>query len=141
MDAYLQKWNRLISMSVFNGPDPAGRRDIHVRNDRVNASQTIGAWDENTTNAIIEEWNYRYPTCGLRTLAITADVWDCSGYFTTGQAAEFEEVVIERGLADLLKRTIWYITEAGMQNIEAAGGAQEGTAQQLGGILRDGLLD
>ena len=54
---------------------------------------------------------------------------------------EFEQVIIEQGESTMDKRKIWYITEAGMQNIEAAGGSQSGTAAQLGPILRDARLD
>jgi hypothetical protein len=69
------------------------------------------------------------------------DTWQCEGTFTQGQADEFEEVIIEKGLQQMDKRKIWYITESGMTNIEAAGGSQSGTASQLGPILRDARLD
>ena len=146
MEQYLATYNRLIDMTVIAGPDPQGFRRINVRNNNTNASGTIGGWTTETTDNIIDEWNARYPTCNLTTVAIITgtnpgDTWQCEGTFTTGQAQEFEEVVIEQGLSVMDKRKIWYITEAGMQNIEAAGGSQSGTAQQLGGILRDARLD
>lgn len=147
MNQYLQQWNRLISMNVVVGPDPqTGFRRIDVKNNLVNQSGTLGSWDGTNTQLIIDEWNTLYPTTNLVTVQIyTADapndVWQCEGTFTTGQAQEFEEVVIEKGLADLLKRKVWYITEAGMVNIGNAGGVQSGTSAQLNPILRDGLLD
>ena len=146
MNQYLQTWNRLIAMNVVAGPDPQGFRRIDVKNNLVNQTGTLGEWDVTNTNAIITEWNTRYPTTNLVTVQIyTADapndVWQCEGTFTTGQAAEFEEVVIEKGQSELLKRKIWYITEAGMVNIGNAGGVQSGTSAQLNPILRDGLLD
>jgi hypothetical protein len=146
MEQYLQTWNRLIDMTVIAGPDPQGLRRINVRNNLVNQSGTLGEWTVANTDEIITEWNTRYPTTNLITIQIFAntapnDTWQCEGTFTTGQAQEFEEVVIERGLSDMLKRKRWYITEAGMVNIGNAGGVQSGTASQLGPILRDGLLD
>ena len=146
MEQYLQQWNRIISMNVIAGPDPQGLRTINVRNDLVNQSGTLGEWTVTNTDAIITEWNTLYPTTNLVTDQIftnTApnDTWQCTGTFTTGQAQEFEEVVIEKGVSDLLKRKRWYITEAGMVNIGNAGGVQSGTSAQLNPILRDGLLD
>ena len=146
MEQYLQTWNRLIAMNVVAGPDPQGFRRIDVKNNLVNASGTLGEWTAQNTGDIITEWNTRYPTTNLVTVQIyTADapndVWQCEGTFTTGQAAEFEEVVIEKGLSDMLKRKRWYITSAGMTNIRNAGGSQSGTSAQLNPILRDGLLD
>ena len=146
MNAYLQQWNRLIDMNVISGGPGDDTRTINVRNNRVNQSGTLGSWDGTNTGNIITEWNTLYPTCGLATDSIFTDaapndVWQCTGFFTVGQAAEFETTIIEKGLADLLKRKIWYITSAGMTNIRNAGGSQSGTAAQLAPILRDGLLD
>ena len=146
MEQYLQGWNRLIAMNVVAGPDPQGFRRIDVKNNLVNQSGTLGEWDATNTGNIITEWNTRYPTTNLVTVQIytaTApnDVWQCEGTFTTGQAAEFEDTIIQKGLEDQLKRKIWYITSAGMTNIRNAGGSQSGTAAQLAPILRDGLLD
>ena len=146
MEQYLQTWNKLIDMNVIAGPDPQGFRRINVRNNLVNQSGTLGEWTVTNTDLIIAEWNALYPTTNLVTVTILTntapnDTWQCEGTFTTGQAEEFEEVVIEKGLADMLKRKRWYITEAGMVNIGNAGGSQSGTASQLGPILRDGLLD
>ena len=146
MQQYLESYNRLISMDVIAGPDPQGFRRINVRNDRCNASGTVGNWTTEQADDIILEWNTRYPTTNLTTVAIITgtnpdDTWQCEGTFTTGQAQEFEEVVVEKGLQVLDKRRVWYITPAGMDNIDAAGGSQSGTSAQLSGILRDGTLD
>ena len=146
MNQYLQQWNRLIDMNVISGGPGDGPRTINVRNNLVNQSGTLGEWTTLNTDSIILEWNTLYPTANLVTDSIftnTApnDTWQCSGVFTVGQALEFEQVVIEKGQSDLLKRKIWYITEAGMTNIGLAGGVQSGTSAQLNPILRDGLLD
>ena len=138
----LDTYNRDIQMSVFQGPNPDGLRSIHVRNLNCNVSGTIGAWTTEITDQIIAEWNERYPTCGLITLGYPfPSTWDCRGTFTTGQAQEFNDVIIEKGKVIIDHRKVWYITPAGMTNIINAGGSQSGTAQQLNGILRDRRLD
>jgi hypothetical protein len=135
-------WNRLIDMNTIAGPDPQGLRRINVRNNGTNVSETIGGWTVEETNGIITEWNGRYPTANLITIAFPQyGVWTCEGTFTTGQAQEFEDVIIEAGLDQMDKRRVWYVTPAGMANIDAAGGLQSGTAAQLGGIVQDGRLD
>jgi hypothetical protein len=135
-------WNRLIDMNVIAGPDPQGLRRINVRNNNTNASDTIGGWTVGGTNQIISTWNEEYPTTGLITIGFPQyDTWTCEGTFTVGQAAEFEAVIIEQGLQAMDKRRVWYVTPAGMANIDAAGGLQSGTAAQLGGITQDGRLD
>lgn len=146
MNQYLDTYNRAIDMTVIAGPDPQGFRRINVRNNNTNVSGTRGGWTTEETDNIITEWNTRYPTTNLTTVAIIdgtkpGDTWQCEGTFTTGQAEEFEQVIVEQGLQIMDKRKIWYITEAGMQNIEAAGGSQSGTASQLGPHLRDARLD
>ena len=146
MNTYLETYNRQIDMQTINGPDAQGFRRVQVRNNNTNASGTIGGWTQEVTDDIIAEWNGRYPTCNLTTVEVTTgtnpgDTWVCEGTFTTGQAQEFQEVITDKGASLMDKRKIWYITEAGMQNIEAAGGSQSGTASQLGGILRDARLD
>lgn len=142
MEQYLSPWNKAVDMNVISGPDPQGFRRINVRNNNTNVSETKGGWTVEGTDDIIAEWNERYPTCNLVTVTFPQyDTWTCEGTFTTGQATEFEEVVIAKGLAFMDYRRIWYITSAGMSNIIAAGGSQSGTAAQLSGIIRDGMLD
>jgi hypothetical protein len=135
-------WNRLIDMNVIAGPDPQGLRRINVRNNNTNASDTIGGWTVQQTDAIIDQWNALHPTTNLITIGFPQyDTWTCEGTFTTGQAQEFEDTIIEQGLQEMDKRRVWYVTPAGMANIDSAGGLQSGTAAQLGGIVQDGRLD
>ena len=142
MQEFLDQYNRNINMAVFQGPDGSGLRSIHVQNLNIDASGIVGAWTVEQADIIIANWNELYPTCGLITLGFPQpDTWDCQGTFTTGQASEFEQVVYEQGLQVMDKRTLWYITPAGMTNIENAGGSQSGTAAQLAGIIRDARLD
>lgn len=142
MQQYLAPYNRAIDMVVIAGPDPNGFRRVNVRNNNCNASGTIGAWTVEGTDAIIAEWNEKYPTCNLTTVAFPQpNTWTCEGTFTQGQAQEFNDVIIEKGLEVMDTRRIWYITPAGMSNIIANGGTQTGTSLQLNNILRDARED
>jgi len=138
----LDTYNRDIQMSVFQGPNVDGLRSIHVRNLNCNVSGTIGAWTTEVADQIIAEWNEKYPTCGLITLGFPSpDTWDCQGTFTTGQAQEFNDVIVEKGQSIMDHRKIWYIIPSAMPDILNAGGSMSGTAQQLNQILRDRRLD
>ncbi len=146
MQSFIDSWNRVIDMNVTQGPDPQGFRRIDVRNNLVNASGTMGEWTVAATDAINAAWNADHPLANLITIDIhqgtnPGDTWTCEGTFTTGEAQDFEDTIIQVGLQDLLKRRIWYITEAGLVLIDGAGGVQSGTASQLNSIIRDGLLD
>jgi hypothetical protein len=142
MEAYLSPYRREIDMTVIAGPDANGFRRVNVRNNNCNASGTVGEWTPEGTDAIIAEWNTRYPTCGLVTVAFPQpNTWTCEGTFTTGQAQEFNDTIIEKGLDITDARRIWYITPAGMSSIIANGGIQTGTSLQLNSILRDARLD
>jgi len=136
MSAYLASYNFLVEMGVFQGPNGAGLRSIHVRNLNANASETLGGWTEEQTQAIRDAWNALYPECGLITLGYPSyDTWDCQGTFTEGQYTEFRDTIIEEGELATVRQRQWLISPAGMSNIEAAGGRQEGTSQQLSQIL------
>lgn len=141
-DKFFAPWNMDIDMSVIAGPDPSGFRRINCRNNNTNASGSKGGWTAEMTDNIISEWNTRYPSCNLTTVAIITgtnpgDTWQCEGTFTTGQAIEFNEVVVQKGSEVLDYRRIWYVNQAGMDNIITAGGLQSGTAAQLGNVVDD----
>jgi hypothetical protein len=113
-----------------------------VRNNNCNASGTIGAWTPEGTDAVIEEWNTKYPTCNLTTVGFPQpNTWTCEGTFTTGQAQEFNDTIVAFGLTVMDTRRIWYVIPAAMSNIIAAGGSQTGTFAQLQPNLRDARLD
>ena len=133
---------RDVEMNVIAGPDPQGFRRINCRNLNTNASGTKGAWQVSGTDEIIAEWNAKYPTCNLTTVQIFGsinpnDTWQCEGTFTTGQAAEFSELLISTGLSILDYRRIWHVNSTGMANINANGGIQQGTASQLSNWVED----
>lgn len=149
MNTYLEPYVRPIDMTVIAGPDPSGRRRIEVKN--LNANRTgaeyrgRGYWTTEQTTNIEEEWNLRYPEANLVTVEFPNDdppyglgnIWTCEGTFTTGQALEFNDVVVDQGSITMDKRKVWQVSEAFCQNIEANGGSQSGTSSQLAPHLRD----
>jgi hypothetical protein len=148
MDQYLDVYNRAINMQVINGPDPQGFRRIQVRNNWANISGAIyigrGYWQQDGIDAIILGWNTQYPTCNLTTVSFPnqdanglGDEWICEGTFTSGQAALFEETIIEEGLSVTDKRTYQYMSESFVTFIENAGGVSSGTGQNIANNMLD----
>jgi hypothetical protein len=144
MNQYLETYNRDIQFTLIN---PGPPRRYEANNTYAN-SAGVGHWTQETVDNIKQRWEEDHPSANITTIDFPnagpnglGNIWDFSGEFAAGEGQEFIDIVTEEGYATMDKRKIWYITEAGMQNIEAAGGSQSGTAQQLGGILRDARLD
>lgn len=140
---YEDNYNRLIDMTVIEGPGPGGGRTINVRNNAVNTSGTLGNWTAENTQNIIDEWTLRYPQSELATVQIFTnknpdDVWQCQGKFIAGQYEEFEQTIIGFGLGDTVKRRVWQVTPAGMDLINEQPNAHwSGTASQFSQIVQD----
>ena len=139
---FFAPYNRDIDMNVIAGPDPQGFRRINCRNNNVNATGTKGEWLVSGTDEIILEWNTLYPTTNLTTVSIFQgtnpdDTWQCEGTFTTGQAAEFTEVLTTKGIDQMDYRRIWYINETGMTQLDNNSGLLSGTASQLSNWVAD----
>jgi hypothetical protein len=135
---FMDNWNRDITFEVVNGPDPQGFRRIKSSNQKINQSLTIGGWDQSQADKITTEWNEKYPTANLVTVGFTPKDLLQEGTFTTGQAAEYQEVVHAAGLNVTDRQRIWYLTEAAVQSFESTGGFKTGTAAQLNGSLENG---
>ena len=141
MQAYMDSHHKEIEMTVVNGPDPQGFRRIEILNLYVTASGN-NSWVQENVDEFIAEWNDRYPTCNLQEYQpFTADTVFVEGTFTQGQADEFALVVVQFGLDDLYARRRWYINSQGMQALANNEGFLNTTAQELGPVFRDGLLD
>ena len=131
VEQYLDKWNREILFDVISGPDQDGRRRIKCSNAKINESLNIGPWTDEIVNNIVTEWNARYPESQLFSEGFTAKDWICDGYFTSGQAAEFQQVVYDAGDDFYDRHAIWKMKEASCQAFESTGGVKTGTAAQL----------
>jgi hypothetical protein len=133
----LETWNRSQNSVVLAGPTT----QFTFTSLNINVSETIGEWTVPLTVELLDEWNTANPTELVATDSVTNAAWTCSGILSAPSALEFETLVLQWGLGDLLKRKIWTFTEAGMLQIVGAGGLDSGTAAQLGGIVQDGRLD
>lgn len=133
---YLSRWNRDIVFEIVNGPDPeTGFRRIKCSNEKINETINIGGWTQEQADNIVNDWNERYPEAQLEEVGFTPKDLLVQGFFTSGQAAEFQLLVRETGEDYNDRHAIWKLRESACQAFEATGGVKEGTAQQLGPSL------
>lgn len=144
MQQYLDTYNRDIEYTLINAGPP---RRYEVNNKNAN-SLGVGMWTVEATDNIKASWEVDHPLADITTIGYPnsginglGNIWDMSGVFSVGEGEEFQGIVISEGLATMDARKIWYITPAGMANIDSAGGSQSGTSAQLNSILRDARLD
>ena len=143
MEYVLQTWNRNLTVINTSVVQPSGLRDISISNTLVNASDDLGQWTPAVTADILALWNDGNPSLTLTNDGIISpSVWNATVILPTEpDEIAFDEFIEQYGLTSQVKRTIWYITSAGMTNIRNAGGSLSGTNAELSSILRDGLLD
>lgn len=138
---YMQTHNKVLTLTQVAGPDANGLRRITAVNEMVTASGG-NSWDQANVTEAIDEWNARYPDCGLiEYQPLTADTVYFEGTFTQGQKDEFESVLIEKGLSEMYARRRWKIDSAGMAHLASNDGFVNSTASELSPYFRDGLLD
>jgi hypothetical protein len=144
MRTYLSKYDRDIEYTLINAGPP---RRYEVNNKNAN-SEGLGFWTLEATAAIKEDWEVDHPAADITTIGYPntgvnglGNIWDMSGVFAPGEGAEFQATVIEEGLNQMDKRTIWYISPAMMTAIENNGGFLSGNTSQLGPNLKDARLD
>jgi hypothetical protein len=139
---YLETWNRAQNSVVLAGPTT----QFTFTSLNINVSETIGEWTVPITVALLDEWNTGFdinnnPNPIISTDSVTNTAWTCSGLTTAPQALTFEAFVVDWGLSDMLKRTIWTVTPAGMTSIQGNGGLESGTLLQFEAIIEDGRLN
>jgi hypothetical protein len=136
LQQYLETYNREQNSVVLAGPTT----QFTFTSLNMNVSETLGEWTVPPTVFLLDQWNTTNPTELLSTDSVTNAVWTCSGILSAPSALEFETLVLEWGLSDMLKRKIWYVTEVGMTGM-APSGITSGTLAQLQAILQDARLD
>jgi hypothetical protein len=136
LQLYLETYNRTQNSVVLAGPTT----NFTFTSLNMNVSETLGEWTVPLTVTLLDEWNTANPTELVSTDSVTNAAWNCSGILSAPSALAFETLVLEWGLNDMLKRKIWYVTEAGMLSI-APSGVTSGTLAQLQTILQDARLD
>ena len=143
MEYVLQTWNRDLVIVNTTPSQPGGLRSISITNSLVNASGDMGEWTTVITADILTQWNGGNPSLTLTDDGIISpSVWNATVVLPTeADEIAFDDFITDYGLSSMVKRKVFYITPAGMANIDSAGGSQSGTSSQLSGILRDGTLD
>jgi hypothetical protein len=136
LQQYLETYTRDQNSVVLAGPTT----QFTFNSLNINVSETLGEWTVPLTVELLDQWNTANPTELVSTDSMTNTTWDCSGILSAPSALEFETLVVQWGLSDMLKRKIWYVTEAGMLGM-APSGVDSGTLAQLIAILRDARLD
>jgi hypothetical protein len=134
-------YNRDIDFTLINANQTLRRYEAN----NLNASPAgLGYWTTEVVQTIKTNWEEDHPLADITTIGFPnqgvnglGNIWDMSGIFQPGEGEDFQLVVHEAGLDIMDYRTIWRITQAGMDNIANAGGLQSGTAQQLSNILVD----
>ena len=144
MQQYLDTYNRDIEYTLINAGPP---RRYEVNNKNAN-TQGVGHWTVEAVDAIKVEWEIDHPAADITTIGFPnsgvnglGNIWDMSGVFSLGEGAEFQAVVIERGINTMDRRTIWQVSEVFCANLEANGNQNSGTFSQLSPNLRDVRLD
>ena len=141
VEAYMERHSKVIEMTTVAGPDPSGLRRIEAENLYVTASGD-NSWTQEGVDEVIAEWNTRYPDSDLHEYQpFTVTTFFFEGTFTPGQADEFEDVVTSLGLDSVYAQRRWYINSQGMTALADNDGFMSTTAQELGQVFRDGLLD
>jgi hypothetical protein len=136
LQQYLETYDREQNSVVLAGPTT----QFTFTSLNMNVSETLGEWTVPLTVDLLDQWNTANPTELVSTDSVTNVVWTCSGILSAPSALEFETLVLDWGLSDMLKRKIWYVTPAGMTGMEPSG-ISSGTQAQLVAILQDARLD
>lgn len=135
---YLQVWNHNPTTTQVSAS--GNRRLLQVTSSMVSATGK-NAFTQVGVQALLDGINEEYPTSDA--------VYDSH----TNTRFRFRVTVPLSGRAELIKRINeateemqysrrrWYITQAGMTYLGNNGGTVSGTAAQVAGYLRDGLLD
>jgi len=138
VNVYLAGWNHNpVTTQVSTS---GNRRLINVASDMVSATGK-NAFTQSGVELLVSTINENYPTA----LAAYESHTNTSFRFRatvplSGRDALFA-LVNEAVYGMQYARRRWYITQAGMTYLANNGGTVSGTAAQVGGYLRDGLLD
>lgn len=135
---YLQGWNH--NPTTIQVSASGNRRLLQVTSSMASATGK-NAFTQAGVEALMEEINARYPTA----LAAYDSHTNTSFRFrVTVPVSGRNELIfmVDRAVEEMqYSRRRWYITQAGMTYLGNNGGTVSGTAAQVAGYLRDGLLD
>ena len=135
---YLEAWTHNPTVEQVSAQ--GNNRLIEVTSSMVSATGK-NAFTQSGVQALFDEINSLYPTAEATYDSHT----DTSFRFTIKAPREARDEIIaltnEHVRSMQYARRRWYIVSSGMNFLANNGGVVSGTAQQVGGYLRDGLLD
>ena len=135
---YLQDWAHNPTTSQVS--KQGNRRLIEVTSDMVSATGK-NAFTQAGVQALLDGINVDYPTADAQYDSHTNDSFR---FYVTVPISGRDELIerINEAVRNMqYGRRRWYINSAGMTYLGNNGGAVSGTAAQVAGYLRDGLLD
>ncbi len=135
---YLQGWGHNPTTTQINAQ--GNRRLLQVTSDMVSATGK-NAFTQAGVELFLSSLNNEYPTA----LAEYDSHTNTSFRFRVTVPLSARDALIERINESVRQmqyaRRRWYITQSGMTYLANNGGTVSGTAAQVAGYLRDGLLD
>jgi len=135
---YMDGWNHNPSTSQIG--NQGNRRLIEVTSSAVSATGK-NAFTRDGVQALFDEINAEYPTADMQYDSHTQN----SFRFRITAPMSARDELIDRINAAVREmqyaRRRWYITQSGMTYLANNGGTVSGTAGQVAGYIRDGLLD
>lgn len=138
VNAYLQEWNH--NPTTIQISNQGNTRLLEVTSDMVSATGK-NAFTQAGVQSLLDSINADYPTANASYDSHTASSFRI--YVTVPQANRDELIArINSAVREMqYSRRRWYITAAGMSYLSTHDGIVAGTAAQVAGYLRDGLLD
>ena len=135
---YLQDWKHNPTTTQIS--NQGNTRLLQVTSDMVSATGK-NAFTQEGVESLIDYLNEEYPTANASYDSHTNTAFRF--YVTVPQSGRDTLIEIVNDFVREMQygRRRWYINSAGMTFLGSNGGAISGTAAQVAGYLRDGLLD
>lgn len=138
VQSFLQSWRHepTVTQISATGDD----RVIEVTSSMVSVSGA-NAFDAAVIDAALADINEEYPTALATRTALTNTSFQFSITAPVAARDKITELMEEAVYQMQYRRRRWYVTAAGRTFLDGNGGVVSGTAAQVAGYLRDGLLD
>lgn len=138
VQSYMTDWKHNPTTSQIG--NQGNRRLIEVTSSMVSATGK-NAFTRDGVQALFDEINAEYPTANMQYDSHTQNSFR---FLITAPISARDELIerINAAVRDMqYARRRWYVTQSGMTYLANNGGTASGTAAQIAGYIRDGLLD
>jgi hypothetical protein len=138
VNGYLSRWRHEPTIEQVS--NQGNRRLLEVTSTMVSASG-LNQFTQADVDELAANINFRYPTANAEYVSHTQNSFRVGITVPIAARDELIEIINKyvRNIQYANRR--WYITQAGMAFLSNNGGTVSGTASQVAGYLRDGLLD